>query len=79
MGIPAIADLCLGVSVGKTSWSSFFIHLFICAYIVWAISPLCPLPSPSPPYPPCPLGLEKCEILGINMASFFLFNCEYFQ
>jgi hypothetical protein len=23
-----------------------FIHLFICAYIVWAISPLCPLPLP---------------------------------
>jgi hypothetical protein len=22
----------------------FFIHLFICAYIVWAISPLCPPP-----------------------------------
>jgi hypothetical protein len=24
----------------------FFIHLFICAYIVWAIAPLCPFPLP---------------------------------
>jgi hypothetical protein len=27
----------------------FFMHLFTCAYIVWAISP----PSRSPLYPPC--------------------------
>jgi hypothetical protein len=30
----------------------FFIHLFICAYIVWAVSPPCPPPPPSPPPPP---------------------------
>jgi hypothetical protein len=27
----------------------FFIHLFICAYIVWAISPPCPCPLLLPP------------------------------
>jgi hypothetical protein len=31
----------------KSFSSFFFIHLFICAYIVWAISP----PFPSPPLP----------------------------
>jgi hypothetical protein len=30
----------------------FFIHLFICAYIVWAISLPYPLPPPSPLHPP---------------------------
>jgi hypothetical protein len=29
----------------------FIIHLFTCMYIVWVISPPCPLPSPSPPLP----------------------------
>jgi hypothetical protein len=28
------------------------IHLFTCAYIVWVISPLCPLPNPLPPSSP---------------------------
>jgi hypothetical protein len=27
------------------------IHLFICAYIVWTISPSCPSPLPCTPYP----------------------------
>jgi hypothetical protein len=31
----------------------FFIHLFICAYIVWIISLPCPPPPPSAPYLPC--------------------------
>jgi hypothetical protein len=30
----------------------FFIHLFTCAYIVWAISSPCSLPPPSPSPPP---------------------------
>jgi hypothetical protein len=29
----------------------FFYSLFTCAYIVWATSPPCPLPTPSPPIP----------------------------
>jgi hypothetical protein len=29
-----------------------FIHLFICAYIVWAICPLAPYPLPLPAYLP---------------------------
>jgi hypothetical protein len=28
------------------------IHLFTCAYIVWVISPPCPLPHSLPPSPP---------------------------
>jgi hypothetical protein len=28
------------------------IHLFTSAYIVWVISPTCPLPPPPPPHPP---------------------------
>jgi hypothetical protein len=30
----------------------FLVYLFICAYIVWDISPLCPPPLPSSPHPP---------------------------
>jgi hypothetical protein len=39
---------------GDGVWTElfFFIHLFICAYIVWALSPPCLLPPPSPPHPP---------------------------
>jgi hypothetical protein len=38
------------------SYDSFIIiiiHLFICAYIVWVISPHFPPPLPSPCHPPC--------------------------
>jgi hypothetical protein len=33
------------------SYFIFFIHLFTCAYIVWAISPHYPTPPPSPHHP----------------------------
>jgi hypothetical protein len=32
----------------------FFIYIFICAYIVWVISPPAPPPPPSPSYPDLP-------------------------
>jgi hypothetical protein len=38
--------------VGNWVYSFIYIHLFICAYIVWAISPPCPLPPSSSPFPP---------------------------
>jgi hypothetical protein len=37
---------------GRILFKKLFIHLFICAYIVWAISLPCPPPSLSP-WPPC--------------------------
>jgi hypothetical protein len=33
------------------SFFGLFIHLFLCAYIIWAISPLCPHPLPLPSTP----------------------------
>jgi hypothetical protein len=39
----------LDLEAGAPPWSGkilfIFIHLFTCAYIVWAISPPCPQPS----------------------------------
>jgi hypothetical protein len=37
--------------------ANFFIHLFICAYIVWAISSPCPPPLPFPLQ--CPLASRQ--------------------
>jgi hypothetical protein len=44
----------------------FFIHLFICAYIVWAISSPCPLPLP--PYTPSLPG-RTCSALFSNFVE----------
>jgi hypothetical protein len=38
----------------KKEYISFLIHLFTCAYIVWAISPRYSSPSPNPPQPSLP-------------------------
>jgi hypothetical protein len=48
--------------------SFFLIHLFICAYIVWAISPPYPLPTPSPH---CPASLpgRTCFALISNFVE----------
>jgi hypothetical protein len=54
-----ILDLFLSLH----SLLKLFIHLFICVYIVWAIS--CPFPLP-PPSPPTPLALRQnlfCPLL----------------
>jgi hypothetical protein len=67
-----------GVGSGPSSlslvllWSTFFfIHLFICAYIVWAISPPCPLPPPFPSYP----SLFQAEpVLPFSESDFFLMS-----
>jgi hypothetical protein len=37
----------------------FFIHLFICAYIVWAISPHCAMLPLSPNNPFSPILLKR--------------------
>jgi hypothetical protein len=48
---PALASEVLGLQAYATG-IIFFILLFTCAYIVWVISPPCPPPLPSPPFPP---------------------------
>jgi hypothetical protein len=46
----------------------FFIHLFTCAYIVWVISPLFPLPPFSPPLFPSLPG-RTCSALISNFVE----------
>jgi hypothetical protein len=49
-------DICLQKTETISMFSSFFlffIHLFTCAYIVWAIVPPCPSPTPYPPTLSC--------------------------
>jgi hypothetical protein len=45
----------------------FFIHLFTCAYIVWAISPPSSTPPPSPPTPWLPSRI--CSALISNFVE----------
>jgi hypothetical protein len=44
---------------------SFFIHFFIYAYIVWAISPL--YPTPPPPSPATPLHFQAESVLPLSV------------
>jgi hypothetical protein len=48
--LKCILSICSLLSI---TFLNFFTHLFICAYIVWAISPPCPIPPPSLPGRTC--------------------------
>jgi hypothetical protein len=51
----------------EVSYFFIIIHLFICTYIVWAISPLCPPALPSLPTPLLP-G-RTCSALFSNFVE----------
>jgi hypothetical protein len=44
----------------------FIVHLFTCAYIVWVISPPCPL---LPPFPPSSVSGRSCSALIIDFVE----------
>jgi hypothetical protein len=58
--------ILLGISI-FLSFFLFLIHLFTCAFIVWAISPPYPLPHPLPPPPSLP-G-RTCSALISNFVE----------
>jgi hypothetical protein len=54
------------VSYRYLAGSLFFFRLFICAYNVWVISPLYPLPPPSPLLPPrCSYNSEHTDHIQV--------------